>query len=63
MSLDATIFTLSNLYRKLFTAFLLTFFKSDLPLLNNKKVDEKLVGNFLYQGVCCCIDIKDFLPK
>lgn len=38
-------------------------FKSNLPLLNYEKTDEKPVGEFLWQRVCCHMDIKDFSPK
>lgn len=47
VSPNATIFTLSNSHKKLLTAFPSTLFKSDLPLFNNKKADEKPVSDFL----------------
>lgn len=39
------------------------FNRSDLPLSDHKKIDEELISGFLWRGICCGMDIKDFLPK
>ena len=54
---------LSNSYRSdLSSSSLSNLFRSDLPS-NHEKTDEKPVGEFLWQDICRCIDIDDFLPK
>lgn len=75
-SLDAAIHILSHLRKKLCTTFLLTLLRLNLSLsvllsllrselspTDNKKTDKELIGEFLWWGVCCCMGIKDFLPK
>lgn len=46
-SFHATIFTLSNLHKKLSTMLFSTFFISDIPLPDNKKIDKELIDMFL----------------
>lgn len=59
---DAT-FTSSNLHKKPSITLLSTLFKLDLPLIDQKKMNEQPIGEFLWQGICCYMCIKDFLPK
>ena len=60
---DAVALTSSNLHRKPPIRFPSTLFRSDLPPSDYKKMDEELVGEFLWRDVRCCIGIKDSLCK
>ena len=55
--------TSSNSRKKPPTASLLTLLSSNPPPPDYKKTDEELVGEFLRQGICRCMGIKDYLPK
>lgn len=38
-------------------------FKSISPPLGYEKSNKKPMNEFLWRNICCCIEIKDFLPK
>lgn len=38
-------------------------FRPEPLQLDNEKMDEELVGEFLWQAICCCMKIKDFSRK
>lgn len=53
----------SNKRETLNTATSLILFWSDLPLFCHEKSDKEPLSEFLWQGVCYPIRIKDSLPK
>ena len=55
--------TSSNSHRKPPTASSSTLFRSDSPLPDHEKTDEKPVDKFLWRGVCRRMGIKDFLSE
>ena len=64
--LDLPLFGISNLFNRSdppLSGFSNLFNKSDLPQPNYKKTDKEAIDKFLWCGVYCCINIKDFSPK